>query len=75
MSKELQNKFEQLKKLAIDKHTADCEFAKLVENKYGFHYSDRDLDQIIECLEYGWDSTLTFKKFEHIMQEASDAQS
>jgi catalase (peroxidase I) len=42
------------------------QFDMLVEEKYGFHYSDKDLDEIIDSIDYG-NGGLSFEEFEKIM--------
>ncbi len=44
------------------------EFDKKIEEKYGFHYSDRDLDHIIDSIDY-CQSDISFEKFDRIMKE------
>ena len=41
---------------------------KEIEKVYGFHYSDRDLDYIIDSLDYA-QGKLTFEEFDKIMEE------
>jgi Ca2+-binding EF-hand superfamily protein len=41
---------------------------KKIIKHYGFHYSDKDLDYIIDSLDYG-QGKLTFEEFDKIMKE------
>ena len=47
------------------------EFDSLVENEYGYHYSDKDVDEIIDCLDYGL-SEMSFEEFDKIMKKHTD---
>lgn len=39
---------------------------QLIIEKYGYHYSDKDLDTIIECLDYGV-ADCTYNEFNKMM--------
>jgi hypothetical protein len=43
-------------------------FDKFVEAKYGFHYSDLDMDTIIDSLDYGT-ANMTFAEFDKLMKQ------
>ena len=44
------------------------EFDKKIVEKYGFHYSDRDLDYLIDSIDY-CQADVSFEKFDEIMKE------
>ena len=46
-------------------------FDELIEEKYGYHYSDKDLDMIIDCVDYGT-GTMSFKEFDKMMRDNKD---
>ena len=45
------------------------QFDRAVTEEYGFHYSDRDLDEIIDRLDYGH-GEMSFKEFDKIMRQS-----
>lgn len=50
------------------------ESAKLdiqIRKEYEFHYSDADIDEIIDCLDYG-QGTISFRKFIELMNEEKE---
>lgn len=52
-------------------HRAKMLLDREIEKVYGFHYSDRDLDYIIDSLDYA-QGKLTFKEFDKIMEESKN---
>lgn len=66
--------FCQVQSAAVSLSAIRSVFDAEIKERYGFHYSDKDIDEIIECLDYGFD-TMTFEKFKALMQEADNAKS
>ena len=60
--------FEEKKKLVLKTKIAGESLDRLINNKWGFHYSETDDDKIIDTLDYGTTS-LTFKDFVERMDE------
>lgn len=54
---------------SIKYHGLKRKLDSAIEAKYGFHYSDRDLDWIIDSIDYG-SGGITFKHFDKIMRES-----
>lgn len=65
---ELSKIFYKMQKLAVQQSQLKPRFDQLIEEKYGFHYSDVDLDKIIDCVDYG-QGTMTFREFNQIMMD------
>ena len=59
--------FKQVSKKAQEWADMKTQFDMLVEKKYGFHYSDKDIDEIIDCIDYGH-GELSFEEFDEIMR-------
>ncbi len=77
MTKEICENREKLKKLLKKMNHLSCEihkykkdFDELIEEIYGFHYSDVDKDNIIDCVDYGL-GKMSFKEFDKLMKEGS----
>lgn len=49
------------------------EFDDLIEKQYGYHYSDKDLDWIIDSMDYGL-GKLSFEDFNKIMIDNKSKQ-
>jgi hypothetical protein len=45
-------------------------FDRMIEEYYGFHYSDLDMDVIIDSLDYGTHSGLSWMEFKRLMKVA-----
>ena len=58
--------FEEVKRLAKDHRKASVKMDELIEENWSAHYSDMDLDKIIDTLDYGTGS-LSFVEFENWM--------
>ncbi len=67
--------FQQVQSAAVSLVAIRGPFDDEIRERYGFHYSDKDLDSIIECLDYGFD-TMTFEEFKTLLDNAKqeDAQ-
>lgn len=65
---ELSKLFYKMQKLSKEISNNKARFDRLIEDKYGFHYSEKDLDEIIDCIDYG-NGNMTFKEFDKIMRE------
>lgn len=65
---ELSKLFSKMQKLSVEIQKNKSRFDEMIEEKYGYHYSDKDLDKIIDCLDYG-NRSMTFKEFDKIMRE------
>jgi len=49
-------------------HLLEC-FQKRVEESYGFSYNNLNLDEVIDCLDYGG-GEMTFNYFNRLMKKA-----
>ena len=67
MSK-LSKLFYKCQKLSSQHQEILRELDTLIVEKYGYHYNDEDLDDVIESLDYGH-VTLTFREFDKIMRD------
>lgn len=68
---ELSKLFYKMQKLSNEISDNKHRFDELIEEKYGYHYSDKDLDEIIDCVDYGH-GRMTFQEFSRIMRENKD---
>lgn len=68
--KELKKAFNRKMKAASENKAAGHALDALISEKWGFHYSDRDMDWIIDSLDYGHGG-LDFKGFVRMMDEES----
>jgi len=66
--KRLRQLLKQINEAAIFVAKNKAEFDDLIEEKYGFHYSDQNLDEIIECLDYGA-TRMSFQEFNKAMMD------
>ena len=48
-------------------------FDMRVEEKYGYHYSDEDIDEIIDCIDYG-NGSISFEEFDEIMRRNGEGK-
>lgn len=64
----LSHKFEKLKEISLLHHKLLKEFGDLSEELYGFIYNSKDIDPIIDTLEYGTDS-ISFEDYVRLMSE------
>ena len=78
-NKKLKNQFEKVKRLSQKKHEEGHKLDLMIEERWGFSYSDEDLEEIIDTLDYGT-SDIPFKRFTELMdnpkirfQERKDA--
>ena len=60
--------FERAYKASIQFRREKQRLDKEIEKVYGYHYSDKDIDELIDTLDYGT-GTLTFEEFNKIMLE------
>lgn len=65
---ELSVMLKKVQKLSNTLNDIRPKFDELVEEEYGYHYSDKDIDEIIDCVDYG-NGFLTFCKFDRLMRE------
>ena len=65
---DLSKLFYKMQKLANEISDNKSKFDELIQDKYGYHYSDEDLDEIIDCVDYGH-GHLTFREFNQIMRD------
>ena len=72
-TKSLRQLFEAAKKAARKKAQIRAELDERIINKWGFHFSDVDADQIIDCLDYAQGS-MTFEEFVEIMDYEKEQQ-
>ena len=56
-----------INKRSVEVLSMKCEFDNLIEEIYGFHYSEKDLDYIIDSVDYG-QSFMSFEEFDKIMK-------
>lgn len=60
--------YDKVVKLAIDWAEIKQEFDSKVENTWGYHYSDSDIDEIIDSIDYGH-GDLEYNRFRELMGE------
>lgn len=60
---ELRKQFYKAKRAAIKHHVEGAKFNKMTEDYFGYHYSEYDIDEVIDCLMYGINGGLFFKGF------------
>lgn len=60
--------FDKMQKTAIRMSNVKAEFDRAIERKYGTHYTDHNLDEIIDAIDYGGGG-LTFDRFTELMNE------
>jgi len=60
--------FTRMMKTSIKMSRVKTEFDRAVEKKYGTHYTDHDLDEIIDAIDYGGGG-LSFDRFTELMNE------
>lgn len=48
-----------------------CIFDEWIVRKYGFHYSDRDVDYLVDSIDYGL-KPVSFKEFDKIMKKEKE---
>lgn len=65
------NKLNKLCTASAKFHNLKREFDEMVVEKYGFHYSDKDLDFIIDSIDYSG-MGISYKKFNEIMLKAKN---
>ncbi len=58
--------FEKVKKLAIKKQDESKKLDQMIDKKWGFSYSDEDIDEIIDSLDYGT-GDISFERFVKLM--------
>lgn len=66
--KRLRHLLEYMNKRSQEISANKNEFDNLIEEKYGYHYSDKDLDWIIDNVDYGL-GKVSFEEFDKIMLE------
>ncbi|MCU7559116.1 hypothetical protein PG593_03700 [Riemerella anatipestifer] len=64
----MKNQFEKVKMLAKKHKEESSKLDRMINEFYGFNYSETDDDQIIDTLDYGTNS-VSFKEFERRMNE------
>lgn len=62
MAKTMKQLFDEKKKYVIKANLAGRELDKMIEDRWGFHYSSTDDDPIIDTLDYGTNS-ISYKDF------------
>ena len=60
--------FNKVSRLASQLSIESAKLDRQIMDEYGFHYSDKDMDEIIDCLDYGT-STLSFNSFKRLMEK------
>jgi len=66
-NKKFRQLFYRLNHLAIKTKNIGDDFHDGLEERYNSTYSDNDIDQIIDCLDYGL-GRMTFPKFKKLMK-------
>ena len=66
--KTMRQLFEDKKKFVLKTHEIGRTLDRLIEEKWGFHYSETDSDSIIDTLDYGT-SSISFSDFRERMDE------
>lgn len=64
--KELKKQFEKVKKLAYQNSKQSRKLDVMIYKKWRFSYSDKDIDEIIDTLDYGVGNA-TFERFVELM--------
>lgn len=67
-TKEFKRLFHRVQRKAIEIVELRTTLSEEIEHRYGFHYSDRNIDSIIECLDYGFDK-MSFNEFITLLEE------
>ena len=66
---QIKAQMKKVNKLACESLKESMKFDKMCEEYYGKeNYSDNDLDQIIDCLDYG-QREMEFEEFDELMKE------
>lgn len=63
--------FNEMMKDAERFHETKRKFDQAIIEKYGFHYSDKDIDEIIDSIDYG-QGGLDYKDFTELMNKAKN---
>lgn len=63
--------FYRVQRLANNLSVIRTVFDLEIEKRYGFHYSDKDIDGIIDCLDYG-SGELSFTEFKKLLNLHKD---
>ena len=68
--------FENMRDLSIGYHKIKSVFDGLVEKRFGYHYSDRDIDEIIDVLDYGdpTEPKLTYERFVKLIENKKPSE-
>ena len=67
-NKKLEKQFEKVKEIAVTKHYEGHKLNLMIEEKWGYSYSDKDLDEIIDSIDYGT-SNISFERFIELMND------
>ena len=67
--KKLEAQYNKVMKLASKKQEEGNKLDSMINKKWGFNYSEMDLDEIIDTLDYGIGNT-SYEHFKIIMDEA-----
>ncbi len=60
--------FNKVNRLACELKVASHKLDIQIDKKYGFNHSDKDMDEIIDCLDYG-NHYISFEEFTKLMDK------
>lgn len=63
--------FDKVADIAIKWHDVKHLFDMRVETTWGYHYSDKDMDEIIDAIDYG-SGGLSYERFKELMEKNID---
>ena len=64
----MKEQFEKVKELAIKLHNETGILDSMIDKRWGFNPSDKDLDEIIDTLDYGT-GNISYKEFVWLMDK------
>lgn len=62
----LRTQFDKVKKIASKNLTESMKLDEMIRDRWGYHYSENDIDSIIDTLDYGT-GNISFKEFLELM--------
>ena len=70
--KNLEKQFNKVQKLSVKFSLEHAILDEMINKEYGYHYSEKNMDYIIDCLDYG-NAQLDFEVFDRMMKAKDDA--
>ena len=62
----LRNQFDKVKRIADKNLTESMKLDEMIRDRWEYHYSEYDIDEIIDTLDYGT-AKISFKEFLELM--------